>query len=178
MKYIVVFLLAVFVLVVISLLRNDAPLLQQPGLVKRLAVYFTTNVAQTSDTHPFPELRTDVFAIDADNLYLAVLDTLNDLRWDITASDDTEHRVTVVVTTPILLFKDDMVINIRTLECQNDAIITALDIRSSSRIGKGDLGANAGHIQKLVQAVRERMGKYKHDTLRATQKRGARGGAD
>jgi len=163
MKYIAGLLLLAVLLVLVTLLKNDAPLLQEPGLARRLAVYFTSNVAQTSSTHEFPELRTDVFAINADGLYLAVLDALNDLKWDITDSDDTEHRINAVVTTPILLFKDDMVINIRTLECQNDAVITALDVRSSSRIGKGDFGANAGHIQKLVEAVRERMEKYKPD---------------
>jgi uncharacterized protein (DUF1499 family) len=166
MKYLAVFLFLVAILIVGTLLKNDAPLLQEPGLVKRLAIYFTTHVAETSDIHPFPELRTDVFATSADNLYLAVLDALNDLKWDITASDDSEHRITVVVTTPVLLFKDDMVINIRTLNCQNDAVITALDIRSSSRIGKGDFGANAGHIQQLIGAVRERMEKYKPDPRR------------
>jgi uncharacterized protein (DUF1499 family) len=166
MKYIVGLLFVAVILVLGTLLKNDAPLLQEPGFVKRLAVYFTSHVAETSDTHAFPELRTDVFALDADSLYLAVLDALNDLKWDIVESDDTEHRITVVVTTPVLLFKDDMVINIRTLECQNDAVITALDIRSSSRIGKGDFGANAGHIQQLIGAVRKRMEKYKAEFRR------------
>jgi uncharacterized protein (DUF1499 family) len=168
MKYIAGLLFFAVILILGTLLKNDAPLLQEPGLVKRLAIYFTTHVAQTSDTHPFPELRTDVFAIDADNLYLAVLDALNDLKWDIVASDEAGHRVTVVVTTPILLFKDDMVINIRSLECMNGAVISALDVRSSSRIGKGDFGANAGHIQQLIEAVRVRMEKYKPDAPRAS----------
>jgi uncharacterized protein (DUF1499 family) len=163
MKYVAGLLFFAVILVLGTLLKNDAPLLQEPGLVKRLTVYFTTHVAETSDTHPFPELRTDVFATNADNLYLAVLDALNDLKWDITASDESAHRITVVVTTPILLFKDDMVINIRSLKCMNDAVVSALDVRSSSRIGKGDFGANAGHIQQLVQAVRVRMEKYKPD---------------
>jgi uncharacterized protein (DUF1499 family) len=168
MKYIAGLLFFLVILILGTLLKNDAPLLQEPGLVKRLAIYFTTHVAQTSDSHPFPELRTDVFAIDADNLYLAVLDALNDLKWDIVASDEAGHRVTVVVTTPIFLFKDDMVINIRSLECMNNTVISALDIRSSSRVGKGDFGANAGHIQQLVEAVRERMEKYKPDAPRAS----------
>lgn len=172
MKYFAGLLFIAVFLVLLTLLKNDAPLLQPPGLVKRLAIYFTTHVAQTSDTHPFPELRTDVFALDADNLYLAVLDSLNDLKWDIVESNDTEHRVKVVVTSPIFLFKDDMVINIRTLECLNDAVITALDMHSSSRIGKGDFGANAGHIQQLVEAVRERMGKYKLKTRLAAHRSG------
>jgi len=166
MKYIAGFLLLAVVLVLATLLKNDAPLLQQPGFFKRLAVYFTSNVAETSDTHLFPELRTDVFATDAGKLYIAVLDALNDLKWDIIESDEGEHRIKAVVITPILLFKDDMDIKIRTLACQNDAVITALDVRSSSRVGKGDFGANAGHIQKLVEAVRERMKKYKPDTRR------------
>ncbi len=166
MKYIVGLLLIAVILVLVTLLKNDAHLLQEPGFVKRLEVYFTRHVAETSGNNVFPELRTDVFAIDADSLYLTVLDALNDLKWDIVKTDDTEHRISAVVTTPILLFRDDMVIKIRTLKCQNDAVITALDIRSSSRIGKGDLGANAGHIQQLISAVRERMERYKPEVRR------------
>lgn len=177
MKYLAGFLFVAVVLVLVTLLKNDTPLLQQPGLVKRLAVYFTSHIAETSDTHPFPELRTDVFATDPYNLYLAVLDSLNNLKWDIIKSDDTEHRINVVVTSPILLFKDDMTIKIRALECQNDAIITALDVRSSSRFGRGDLGANAGHIQKLVDAVRERMGNYKLGAERVTRGSAAEDGS-
>ena len=45
MKYIVGLLFVAVILVLGTLLKNDAPLLQEPGFVKRLAVYFTSHFA-------------------------------------------------------------------------------------------------------------------------------------
>ena len=106
------------------------------------------------DGHPFPELRPDVFHASADELYIAVQDAVIHLGWSVSDTDDVEYRIDAVVTTQLLLFQDDVEIRIRNLSCQNDVVITALDVRSSSRVGKADFGANAGHIQRLMDQVR------------------------
>jgi uncharacterized protein (DUF1499 family) len=157
MKIVVSIILVLVIFVFVILARNQAHFFEEPGFVKRMAVYVTQNVAQTADGHPFPELRPDVFHASADELYLAVQDAIIHLGWAVSDTDDMEYRINAVVTTQLLLFEDDVEIRIRNLSCQNDAVISALDVRSSSRIGKADFGANGGHIQRLMDQVRKEL---------------------
>ena len=157
MKIVVSIILVLAVVVFVILARNQAHFFEEPGFIKRLAVYVTQNVAQTADGHPFPELRPDVFRASADELYLAVQDAIIHLGWAVSDTDDMEYRINAVVTTQLLLFQDDVEVSIRNLSCQDDRVITALDVRSSSRVGKADFGANAGHIQSLMDQVRKEL---------------------
>lgn len=155
---IVIAIVVILVLIVIgTLLKNHAPLFEPPGLKKRLAVYLTTNAARTSDVHPFPELRTPVFDIEPDELYIAVKDAANDLGWSIMDSDDVEWRLDMVAKSPLLLFMDDVNVEIKPQACEEGETKTALHIRAHSRIGQADFAANADHIQQLVKAVNKRL---------------------
>ena len=58
-------------------------------------------------------------------------------------------RIAFVATTRIFRFKDDVVVRIR--EAPGG---TRVDVRSRSRMGKGDLGANAKRINQLLEAAR------------------------
>ena len=49
-------------------------------------------------------------------------------------------------------FKDDVAIRIRTIEGN-----TVIDIRSISRVGLSDLGANAARVELMLEALRERL---------------------
>ena len=56
-----------------------------------------------------------------------------------------------VVTTKLWKYKDDVVIQIQPAQPSG----SWLWVRSSSRVGKGDLGANTRHIMDLVRYVDE-----------------------
>ena len=144
-------------LIAATLLKNQAPLFDAPGFKKRLAVYLTTNIAKTADDHSFPELRTPVFSAEPDELYIAVKDAAIDLGWAISDSNDVEWRLHLVAKTHFLLFMDDVHVQIKPLGCREGITSTALQIQSHSRVGKGDFAANAGHIQRLVQPVENRL---------------------
>ena len=147
----------VALLVVATLLKNQARLLDQPGLKKRLAIYLTTNIAKTEDDHTFPELRTPIFSSGPDELYIAVKDAAIDLGWAISDSNDVEWRLHLVAKTHFLLFMDDVQVEIQPLGCRDGITSTALHLQSRSRVGKADFAANAGHIQRLVKAVDNRL---------------------
>lgn len=150
--------LAIIVLVIaVTLLKNHAPLFDPPGFKNRLAVYLTTNTAITSDDHPFPELRTPVYEVRPEELYNAVKDAAVDLGWSILDSDDVEWRFQMSAKSPILLFVDDVHVDIRPVACEDGSTKTALHIESRSRIGKADFAANADHVQQLVKAVERRL---------------------
>ncbi len=157
MKIVIAVIIIVVLIVIATLFKNHAPLFDPPGLKKRLAVYLTTNTAKTSDDHPFAELRTPVFDVGPDELYIAVKDAAIDLSWSILDSDDVEWRLDMAAKSHILLFVDDVKVEIKPLGCIDGVTSTALPIHSHSRIGKADFAANADHVQQLVKAVNERL---------------------
>jgi uncharacterized protein (DUF1499 family) len=155
---IVIAIIAIAVLIVVAtLFKNHAPLFDPPGLKKRLAVYLTTNTARTSDDHPFPELRTPVFNVGPDELYIAVKDAATGLGWSIMDSDDVEWRLDMAAKSHFLLFVDDVKVKIEPQVCKEGETKTALHIHSHSRIGNADFAANADHVQQLVRAVNKRL---------------------
>ena len=157
MKIVFALLIIVVLLIALTILKNHAPLLDPPGMKKRLAVYLTTNPAKTADDHPFPELRTPVFDAGPDELYIAVKDAAIALGWSILDSDDIEWTLRLAAKSPILLFVDDVRVEIKPLGCRDGITSTAMHIHSQSRIGKVDFAANANHIQQLVNAVNKRL---------------------
>ena len=157
MKIVIALMVIIVLIVIATLFKNHAPLFDPPGLKKRLAVYLTTNTAKTSDDHPFPELRTPVFYTGPDELYIAVKDAAIDLGWSILDSDDVEWRLDMAAKSQILLFVDDVEVEIKPLGCIDGVTSTALHIHSHSRLGKGDFAANQDHVQQLVKAVNRRL---------------------
>jgi len=157
MKIILVILAVIVLLIAVTLLKNHAPLFDPPGFKKRLAVYLSTSSAITSDDHPFPELRTPQFDTGPEELYIAVKDAAVDLGWSILDSDDVEWRFQMAAKSHILLFVDDVYVDIRPVVCADGSTKTALHIESRSRVGRADFAANADHVQQLIKAVNKRL---------------------
>ena len=59
-----------------------------------------------------------------------------------------EGRIEAVARTPIMGFRDDVIVRVRA-----DADGTRIDIRSSSRYGSFDFGANAARIRSLMNEI-------------------------
>ena len=76
---------------------------------------------------------------------------VRELGWEISGSAPAEGRIEAVDTTFFFGFKDDVVIRLRPAEGG-----TRVDVRSKSRVGVGDLGANAARIRRLLDALRTR----------------------
>mgnify|MGYP006158944041 CR=1 FL=1 len=71
----------------------------------------------------------------------------NDLGWNIYSENLEAGFIEAVDTTLIYGFKDDIVIRIQT-----GLGTTLVDLRSVSRVGVGDLGANAARIEAFIEA--------------------------
>ena len=150
-------LVIIVLIITLTLFKNNARLFDPPGFSKRLAVYLTKNTAQTKDNHSFAELKTPVFAVGPDELYLAVLDAAIELGWSVLDTNDIDWTLALMVETHFLLFKDDVKVELRPQGCRQGIANTALEITSSSRIGSADFAANADHIQQLVKTVTVRL---------------------
>lgn len=146
MKWLLLALTLPLVLVAGGLFLNRPPLLSPPGVLERLKVYLTTNVAETHPEHRFPELRTPLVPLDARETRTAVLAAMQELGWQ--QVEVTSDGVQAVVVSPLFRFRDDL-----TVRLEETGGRTRLNARSASRIGKGDLAANARHLRELFAAV-------------------------
>lgn len=76
-----------------------------------------------------------------------------DMGWEIVATVPEEGRLEATATTFWFGFKDDVVIRVRPT-----AEGSRVDIRSKSRVGRSDVGANAARIRDFLEAFRAREG--------------------
>jgi uncharacterized protein (DUF1499 family) len=72
------------------------------------------------------------------------------MGWHIVAAVPAEGRLEATATTPVLRFKDDIVV--RAVPALKGSCV---DIRSVSRIGRGDMGANAKRVRAFLAALAE-----------------------
>lgn len=70
------------------------------------------------------------------------------MGWDIVATDPAAGRVEATATTRWFGFKDDVVVRVRP-----DGPGSRVDVRSASRVGKSDVGANAARIRAYLARV-------------------------
>ncbi len=95
----------------------------------------------------YPDLQTLRSTSSYEVIYNRALTTARDLGWEITRQDPTAGYIEAVATTPVMAFKDDIVIRVRT-----NADGSLVDLRSVSRVGRSDLGANARRIRAFRDA--------------------------
>lgn len=81
-------------------------------------------------------------------------------RWFVSATE--ENRVLAVATTRIFRFKDDVVVEVRPEERGS-----SVHMRSRSRVGKWDMGANSSRIKKFMSDLDSAVRK-KSDNVRGS----------
>lgn len=74
------------------------------------------------------------------------------LGWRLIRANEQALEIEAVEETLILGFKDDVIIRITP-----QAVGSRVDVRSVSRIGMGDLGANAKRVQRFLTALDEKL---------------------
>ena len=89
-------------------------------------------------------------AVPPDIAFDRVLEACRQLNFTITNVDKVQGRIEAVEETLFFGFKDDVVVRVSPSE-QGSVI----DVRSVSRVGVSDLGANAKRINRLLQAVKQ-----------------------
>ena len=131
---------------------NNPPMGDPPGFFTRIKTYLTSNIAETKLNHPFPELELPRVAMSPGLLLTRLELTLDILDWEIIEVDARNFEIHAVVETPFLKFKDDILIKLNPTTAG-----TEMHIRSSSRVGRGDFGANTRHILDLLAMLRRQV---------------------
>jgi len=96
----------------------------------------------------YPDIKTLTLAMPVDRAFARAHEAAEGMGWEIVASDPSAGRIEATETTLWFGFKDDVVIRIA-----GTAGGSRLDVRSKSRVGKSDAGANAERIRKFMKAV-------------------------
>lgn len=132
-----------------ALVANRLPWTDPPGFGPRLRTYLSRNVVEPDPGSEFPERRPRAYAVAPDRLFDAALAACRRLAWNVAAAEPETGTIHAVVVTPLWRFKDDVHIQVQTADDGTGILL----LRSSSRVGKGDLGANTRHVLDLVEAV-------------------------
>jgi uncharacterized protein (DUF1499 family) len=94
----------------------------------------------------YPDIQTLQSPLSPQAAYQRALATARALGWEVTYEDPRDGQIEAVATTAIMAFRDDVVIRLRADEQGG----TRVDVRSVSRVGLGDLGANAERIRRFI----------------------------
>jgi uncharacterized protein (DUF1499 family) len=93
----------------------------------------------------YPDIRPLELRVPPDAAFARALDAAKSFGWEIAAADAASGRIEATATTPWFGFRDDVVIRVTPT-----AGGSRIDVRSLSRVGKGDLGTNAKRIRAYL----------------------------
>lgn len=96
----------------------------------------------------YPELAPIELAATPETAYSRALASARALGWQITYEDPQAGVFEATETTAIFQFVDDVSVRVREVDSG-----VRIDVRSKSRDGRGDLGANADRIQRFASEV-------------------------
>jgi uncharacterized protein (DUF1499 family) len=93
----------------------------------------------------YPDLGTIELDLEPAEAIVEVEDAARRLGWTLVEVDEPDGRVEAYDTTPLFRFVDDVVVRVRPGRDRGSLV----DVRSTSRVGQSDLGANAERIRSL-----------------------------
>ena len=98
----------------------------------------------------YPNIKTLHTKLPADKAFKRALVVVDALHWEIANDDAMSGVIEATETTALWAFKDDVVVRIRATEQGSD-----IDLRSVSRVGQSDLGANAARIERFLTTFQQ-----------------------
>ena len=99
----------------------------------------------------YPDLRPLELALPPQQAFARAADIARGQGWEITALDESAGEIEAVVTTRWFGFKDDVAIRVTPAGAGS-----RVDMRSKSRAGRSDAGANAHRIQEFLARMSAR----------------------
>lgn len=94
------------------------------------------------------------FADDIDHVFYEAQESAIQKGWTIAGHTVNSYAFEAVASTPLLRFNDDI-----RIELTDTPQGVRLDMRSASRVGSSDLGANRDRIRRFMKSVRARLEK-------------------
>jgi len=111
------------------------------------AAYGGPDVAR-AQVGAYPDLRTHRMGAAPADAFKRALQAARNMGWEIVAADAAAGRIEATDTTFWFGFEDDVVVRV-----EADGAGSRVDVRSVSRVGVGDVGANARRIRAYLQKL-------------------------
>lgn len=114
-----------------------------------------------ADDRPLPEVQADAYpqiepielSVAPELAYEASLQLAREMGWTVSTQSESARMFEATATTFWFGFKDDVVVRVRETDTGS-----RVDLRSVSRVGMSDLGANAARIETFSERLRESVG--------------------
>ncbi len=131
---------------------NDPPQYQETKNLRRAGEnstdYMRNEIAEKQLT-AYPDLKPLVTGLSVDEALIEATQVVKDLQWEFINVDYGQGIIEAYDTSKLFGFIDDIIIRVRP-----EGSGSQIDIRSSSRVGKGDLGKNAERIFQFIRTFR------------------------
>jgi uncharacterized protein (DUF1499 family) len=98
----------------------------------------------------YPDLQPLVLNVQPDSAFVLARNAAERMGWEIVAADSSAKRIEATATTRWFGFKDDVVVRIEPAPTGS-----RIDVRSVSRVGRGDVGTNARRIRAYLRRLEE-----------------------
>lgn len=118
------------------------------------AAEFNTATNESPKDTPYPMIAPLIGPQSPEQGFAAALAAVEDRGWTVILSEPEEGRIEATETSFWFGFKDDILIRVRP---EGDGV--RIDVRSASRVGLSDLGANAKRIRDLLNEIEARLNK-------------------
>jgi uncharacterized protein (DUF1499 family) len=96
----------------------------------------------------FPQIAPLALPLPREQAFARALAVAQGMGWAIASTSPTEGRIEATATTPFFGFRDDVVIRVTAAPPGS-----RVDVRSLSRIGRSDLGANARRVESFLKKL-------------------------
>ena len=115
---------------------------------------FDTATHKSPKETPYPMIAPLVTAAAPDAAYSAALASVESRGWTVVLAEPESGLIDATEESFWFGFKDDIMIRVR-----SEGEGSRVDIRSTSRVGLSDLGANAKRVRDLLDEIETRLGK-------------------
>ena len=99
----------------------------------------------------YPDLQPAILKVRPSRAFDRALAAVHEMGWDLVHADVSAGRIEATDTTFWFGFKDDVVIRVRPTEGGS-----RVDVRSLSRVGRGDAGTNAKRIRAYLNVLTQK----------------------
>jgi uncharacterized protein (DUF1499 family) len=104
--------------------------------------------AARQQRNAYPDIKPLILEIPAAQVFERALVAAREAEWEIVEANADTGRIEAIDTTTFFGFKDDIVVRLTPLETR-----TVVDVRSVSRVGRGDAGTNARRIREFLEQL-------------------------
>jgi uncharacterized protein (DUF1499 family) len=110
---------------------------------------YAGEVVARQQQEAYPDIRPYRLDVGAENAFEQALAAARKMGWEIVVADPAAGRIEATATTFWYGFKDDVVVRI-----SEDNGGSVIDVRSKSRVGRSDVGANAARIRAYLEVLK------------------------